>query len=338
MRRTLWVWISVAGFVFGTPTSGIAEPVAAVEGEGLTPGFLWPTDSIESMLDELALGSVQEDVRGPEAEPRYLQPGEQGYKSPGRAFFISLLIPGLGELYSGSLRGLGFLGVELLSWGGYFYYDGKGKDERTNYESFADAHYDPVHYRDVVSEICGKYENWPDEPDWPCQECEYQHCTEELQTDSEHKCGILRDHFLLPERKGQHYYEDLGKYDKYIFGWDDWYERYVPVRGSIDWTEWEPGQPWPTTLPPWDGAVGMSSANREKYRDMRRQSNDYLDRATYFTWFVLINHVASALDAAFSARRHNLRMSGEAPGVDVGMEARPLQNDVETRVYLRKRF
>ncbi len=339
MTRTLALMILTAGILAVAPAKGEAEPVQILDGGELIPEFLWSGDAVERMLDDLAL-SVSDETPVEEAiGVQYLERGETGYRSPGRAFFLSLLVPGAGELYAGSKRGLGFLGLEVLSWTGYLNYDKKGKDERASYEAFADLHYTRTRYKDVVNEICGKY--LEADPDWPCATCEYGHCAEDLgpgEGYSENQCEMVRGHFILPEENGQHYYEDLGKYDKYIFGWDDWYGAYEPKRDLISWEEWKPGVPWPTMAEPYDQIIGMTSANREEYREMRRKSNDYLDRATYFTWFVLINHVASALDAAFCARNHNRQLAGNPSGIDVGLEARPLYDRVETRIFLRKSF
>jgi hypothetical protein len=41
------------------------------------------------------------------------------------------------------------------------------------------------------------------------------------------------------------------------------------------------------------------------YRDMRNQMNDYHDTATTATNIILINHVLSALDAAWTASSYN---------------------------------
>ena len=339
MRRTLALTILTAGMLVVAPVAGGTEPVRILDGGKLIPEFLWSGDAVERMLDDLAVSTSTETPPLEAGGVEYLQPGESGYKSPGRAFFLSLLIPGTGELYSGSKRGLAFLGLEIISWAGYLHFDNKGEDERVHYQAFADLHYDRDHYKDVVNEICGKYTD--DDPSWPCSECEYEHCAEDLgsyEGYSESQCEMVRGHFILPEENGQHYYEDLGKYDKYIFGWDDWYEAYVPSRNVILWTTWKPGEPWPTTVDPWNETIGMRSDYREDYREMRRKSNDYLDRATYFTWLVLVNHVASALDAAFTARTHNRRLAGEPSAIDVGLDARPLENDMETRIFLRKRF
>ena len=41
------------------------------------------------------------------------------------------------------------------------------------------------------------------------------------------------------------------------------------------------------------------------YRDMRNQTNDYFDNATAAINVILINHLLSALEAAWSARVYN---------------------------------
>ena len=41
------------------------------------------------------------------------------------------------------------------------------------------------------------------------------------------------------------------------------------------------------------------------YRDMRGEANDLLDKGNVAMEVVLVNHVLSALDAAFAVRRYN---------------------------------
>jgi hypothetical protein len=41
------------------------------------------------------------------------------------------------------------------------------------------------------------------------------------------------DYFRLAEVGTDHFYEEIGKYHKFIFGWDDWYEKYAEY--GIQW-------------------------------------------------------------------------------------------------------
>ncbi len=78
----------------------------------------------------------------------------------------------------------------------------------------------------------------------------------------------------LPERKNQTYYENIGKYDQFNVGWVDT-----------------------------DTHRGRDSELRLQYASMRRESNDAFDRARLTASFVMMNHIVSALDAAFFAHR-----------------------------------
>ncbi|RKY85985.1 hypothetical protein DRP98_01515 [candidate division KSB1 bacterium] len=85
----------------------------------------------------------------------------------------------------------------------------------------------------------------------------------------------------LPDTKTQQYYEMIGKYDKFNAGWND-----------VQWTTWQEG-------------YKNTSGRRLYYMDLRYWSNRALKYATAATMIVLANHVISALDAAWTAHRHN---------------------------------
>ncbi|MCI0693952.1 hypothetical protein L0337_18345 [candidate division KSB1 bacterium] len=84
-------------------------------------------------------------------------------------------------------------------------------------------------------------------------------------------------HFL-PDERNQTYYENIGKYDQFNAGWDD------SISGE---------------------AKERDSANRALYTRMRKKANDQFKIATYGTSIVLINHVISALHAAYTTYKFN---------------------------------
>jgi hypothetical protein len=90
-----------------------------------------------------------------------------------------------------------------------------------------------------------------------------------------------RQHFchFLPEEKNQTYYENIGKYDQFNIGWDD-----TQNGGERD------------------------SALREQYTRIRKDANDNFKRATNMVTLILFNHLSSALDAAWTIKRHNKRI------------------------------
>jgi hypothetical protein len=87
----------------------------------------------------------------------------------------------------------------------------------------------------------------------------------------------------LPETKTQQYYEMIVKYlTQFGNGWAD-ADFYSTYYGNTD----------------------NMTAQMFAYRDMRNQMNEYHDTASTAANIILINHVLSALDAAWTASRHN---------------------------------
>ncbi|MCI0513330.1 DUF5683 domain-containing protein [candidate division KSB1 bacterium] len=82
----------------------------------------------------------------------------------------------------------------------------------------------------------------------------------------------------LPDSKTQQYYEMIGKYDQFFKGWDD----------ADNYT--------------YDGAP---SPNRTNYMDMREDSNIQLKNATTMISLAILNHIVSAVDAAWASYRYN---------------------------------
>jgi hypothetical protein len=79
----------------------------------------------------------------------------------------------------------------------------------------------------------------------------------------------------LPDSRTQQYYEMIGKYEQFSAGWDDW------------------------------DLINLESLNRDFYLNLRRDSNDLLNKAKYSAMFSLANHILSAFDAAISVKRYN---------------------------------
>jgi hypothetical protein len=105
--------------------------------------------------------------------------------------------------------------------------------------------------------------------------------------------GCLRDYerdnfsHFLPTTKNQTYYENIGKYDQFNGGWDD---------GSGD-------------------ARQRDSANREAYTYMRLEANDNYKTATTGITVVIINHLVSALHAAYITNNFNRTLARSSLGV-----------------------
>lgn len=179
------------------------------------------------------------------------------YKSPGKGFLYSMMIPGAGQLYTGSkTKAFIFMGIEALAWGGYMVYHNQGKNQEKDNNAFADAHWDPERYYNYLVENLG--------------------ITSDDQEYIENDTVKTFTHHL-PDTKTQQYYEMIGKYDQFRYGWDD--TDYLRGKDSSDY--------------------------RNAYLQDRNTANDKFDKAKLGAIVALANHMFSAFDAALSARRYN---------------------------------
>lgn len=175
-----------------------------------------------------------------------------GAKSPKVAFLLSLAVPGLGELYSGATkRGIGFMAAEAFTWVAYASWRSKGNDLKTDFRQFADQHWDEDSYRA-----------------WQAYNASLGHPYVETET------------LPVKSEDTQQYYEMIGKYAQFIFGWDD-------VTGGFT-TDFD--------------IMRDLSARRLDYEAQRNESNKYLKRASVVIGLAVINRVVSAIHASAHAR------------------------------------
>ncbi len=180
------------------------------------------------------------------------------YRSPGRAFFYSLLIPGGGQVYTGSkTKAAFFIGVEAALWVGYFSFHSDGQKKQDQYIDYANAHWSPELYTNWLIEELGITDDSSTYYDANGQPHEFSH--------------------HLPDVKNQQYYEMVGKYDQFLYGWKD--------------TDYRSGD--------------LTSDWRSSYLLMRNSSNNAFGKAKAAAIFSIANHLLSAFEAAWSAKRFN---------------------------------
>ncbi len=109
----------------------------------------------------------------------------------------------------------------------------------------------------------------------------------------------------LPGKKTQQYYEMIGKYEQFGSGWENYWEN--------------------------------PNEYRDPYLNMRRISNDWLNKAKYSAMFSLANHILSAFDAAIAVKKYNRK--GERFS-QIEFKMRLVQRDYEVipRLTMSMRF
>lgn len=182
-----------------------------------------------------------------------------GKKSPIKAFVLSAIIPGAGQLYTGSkVKAALFFGLEALAWTGNRYYHNRGDQKTNDFNIFARTYWSVARYDSFL------VRNHLDDPD----------------------SATVFGHHLPSNPEDQQYYEMIGKYNQFVFGWDD-----------VD-----------TVATPYSPRTNVDkaySAHRLHYEDMRHFANSQYNYARAFLIAAMVNHLVAGAEAALSASRHN---------------------------------
>ena len=229
-----------------------------------------------------------------------------GYADSGKALplLMSAILPGAGEVYTGHRRGWAMIVLDVASWVKMSSYNSDGDKFEEDYIAYADEHWDENRLQ---------------------ASCNINDVSDPAGFNDEDNLGNafydvtdMTDLSLWVSREDdeREYYENLGKWDQFVFGWDDFSENYFLHYGFED-TE--------NTSVLRDGSV---SPHREFYRSLRKQSNDaYANADKLFTMNLLVR-VFSVIQTAylngmifngdsdgFAVAGHNVNLVAQPQGV-----------------------
>ncbi len=215
------------------------------------------------------------------------------------AILASAILPGMGELYCYRAsrdpwtlaRVPVFLAAEGYLW--YSYVDNKntGKDYKRDYEAYADAHWDLDRF----------LHNHP-----YCAGIDSCSSWEQYNSDARNDYNYF---FYTPrEADREEYYENIGKYNAFAFGWDD----------ALDYA---------------DPAFTYQTAHRMYYVSLRNESDRYLLNADQRLMGLIVNRVVSMLDTGWLAYRIS---KGQDP--DKGWGVRFKTYDRTPVIVISRRF
>lgn len=236
------------------------------------------------------------------------------------AMLYSALIPGLGQFYADKsvIRTYVYPVLELAMIGGIIYYDKRGDDKTKDYEKYANG--------EIVTQQFGDYTYTG-----PRYRRDFQNNVQAVLMAYNPNDIYDGTFFRLDNSNSQHFYEDIGKYDKYVFGWADWYYTYAANAGGafvLDDPSFEDAfvmssddynAQWLGNYTIQDIVDGnnvnytssnslSSSPMRREYIDMRKAAEKEYRAAHYISFGLLANHIVSAIDAAILTDKVN-RMS-----------------------------
>ncbi len=231
------------------------------------------------------------------------------YRSPKKALFMSLLVPGLGQAYVGNYyRAAAYILADVAMVAGWRHYVVVKHDRQVRrYRAFADENWTQAKYEDSVSQVLSLREKEARTLITPHRDFYCGYVIDRATTTGNQlytACADLEpsgdytlfrntydDSELTPEERGDNrgtfydvhqFYELVGKEQEFVAGWSDAND---VVFG--------------------DSSITGGSELRGRYVEMRAKATDYSRMQVYFLGGIVLNHIISAVDAALSARYHN---------------------------------
>lgn len=267
------------------------------------------------------MGDATEDNEKEKTNPRKMKKAKESFrdgKSPLIASGLSLLIPGAGEIYGEDyLRGGIFLGIEVALWSGYYYYDTDGDDKTEAFHKYAGENFSEDRYFLGVTQLFDPAElataglGMLDSIGYVSNRSNWEEVANFLEVDSllYSSEGYTDFGHELPTNKTQQYYEMIGKYHQFAMGWNDF-------------SGWEGGS---LTIAARQDYLSFTSSKQEDiYEDMRYQANLAYEAGQNFLMVSVLNHVASAFDAAYVIKSKyrietKIRIDKKDKGEDLGV-------------------
>jgi hypothetical protein len=230
---------------------------------------------------------------------------------PAKPMLYSLILPGLGQYKNGDplWKSAIFIGVEAASIVGMLQWNKQAEDIRKQYELFGDNHWSIINWVEntLLNPVTGliQYEDFKLDGTHKLE----LHLSGSLaeafgvfvSSDSlvTHPEWIYSDELSIFQ--DQHFYENIGKYDQFVGGWDDAFEWYIVEKTVEDTIE-----------------IILMTPYKNDYNNERDKSNQYLKLANYAVSAIMFNHVISGIEAVLTNQR-KARSKADQSKTDVGL-------------------
>ena len=207
----------------------------------------------------------------------------------------SFILPGWGQLSKNDplWKPILFFSMESIAISSHFHFIKKSDVFRNDFETYADLHWDlkrwyentkiifPDRWSDIIIgthklglKINGEYFNTN-----KLEILSKQYQWSDIQ--------VVRD---------RDFYENIGKYDQFVGGWDDDFDNPFDSKGN--WYSEKKG----------DVESVILTKKKNYYRNLRFKSNLNSHYARYAISVLMLNHFASGLDALISSNSYNSKL------------------------------
>jgi hypothetical protein len=226
-------------------------------------------------------------------------PAHSNLKSPLMGGMLSLLVPGAGEFYSDRYVKSGiFFALEVAVVTTAIVYNSKGNKKTDEFQNYADQHWSAVDYALWINQNGAAYDSPgtlspsiainPNTslPSW--QRVNFGEIN--AWESASHTTGFSHQ---LPPHGDQQYYELIGKYSQFKYGWDTYVGKDGTRYGDDGYD------------------VNYIPQQVKDYASNRGKANDYYYTAEIATALIVANHVLSALDGVWSSANYNREITSE---------------------------
>lgn len=281
-----------------------------------------------------------EDERGAGRKLKNDPRAHKLYRSPRKAFFYSLVLPGAGQAWAGAyVRAAVFVAAEAgLLYGWHDVSIRQAREKTREAERFADANWSASRYEATRKRYYDTLSNSPDNQrllgasmpyrDRYCQALYADDlntlrdaCIDipsdtatnyrnHVQTFADEGLGVDEVHAkrVSGVKELATFYERIGRDEEFVPGWRDATSDTVTVLGLLNYQKFQDDKD-PSTIvsaAPW----GVSQM-RAQYLGMRRDADDLAATQGWFLGGLVVNHIVSAIDAALAAQRSNRKLYDE---------------------------
>jgi hypothetical protein len=241
----------------------------------------------------LDLLSVAQQDSVPQSKSIMEHPGHSNLKSPLMGGMLSLLVPGAGEYYSERYVKSGiFFALEVAAVTTAIIYNSKANKKTDEFQNYADQHWSAVDYAQWINKNWANYKTSETPPPNIDIDRVKRNDFSQINTweAAPHSIGFSHQ---LPPYGDQQYYELIGKYSQFKYGWDTYVGKDGTRYGDDGYD------------------VNYIPQQVKEYAANRGKANDYYYYAEIATALIVANHVLSALDGVWSSTNYNKEITSE---------------------------